>query len=410
MSVPRKPLILLGNINSYFSAKVRAYLYWKGLHFEEVHPDGEMYRHYIMQIVGVAQIPVLVDQERGENVFDTSLIIDYCEKWYPNTGRDFPLHPKGEIQTFFGFLLETFADEWMKLPAMHYRWSFPEQRPFLIRDWMMLLDPTGTEISPIVSKSMSSLNGVLPMLGVTPSTFTAIEVTYERLLSAMSDHFLKYDFIFGSKPTLADYSFAGPMHAHLFRDPVPGKLMKINHPRVAQWIERLVGHSKQRRGEHKWTSKNGKLEQIVSPVQSDDDFIGDSIPSNLTEIMKIFFEEFVPNLVDIQKKLDLFISSKKKIADGSSAIPRLIGRTTITVNGATGPCAVMPFSLWKLQRASTFLNGAGVSKDKVVNYYESKFSTGKDLTTVLKQTPKLYLYRGTKLFLREQPSLLTPKL
>ena len=30
----------------------------------------------------------------------------------------------------------------------------------------------------------------------------------------------------------------GPFYAHLYRDPVPGKILKMRAPRVVEWIER----------------------------------------------------------------------------------------------------------------------------------------------------------------------------
>eukprot|EP01060_Flectonema_neradi_P040585 TRINITY_DN9312_c1_g1_i1.p1 TRINITY_DN9312_c1_g1~~TRINITY_DN9312_c1_g1_i1.p1 ORF type:complete len:446 (+),score=82.74 TRINITY_DN9312_c1_g1_i1:113-1339(+) len=408
MSTPTTPLLLIGNINSYFSAKVRSYLNWRGLNFEEVHPDNDMYRNYIMKVVGVAQIPVLVDQERGENVFDTSLIIDYCEKHYAGKRS---VHPDGKKQMYLGFLLEAFADEWMKLPAMHYRWSFPEQLPFLINDWMALLTPTASEPSDVIKKSMSGLKGVLPVIGVTPSTIPSIEKTYLSLLSSLSDHFTKHDFLFGSMPTLADFSFAGPMYAHLYRDPIPGKIMKTDYPRVAQWLERLMLHSKPRRGPVNWIVKEGKLQKATTSIQSDDEFANDGIPDSLRKIAGFFFDEFVPILSDVHQKLQEFVSRNKKVQAGTSPIPRMIGKSKIVVGGVSGSCGVMPFSLWKLQRADAYLKSIDQSeKQDVLHYYESEFQTGKDLTRILQTTPKLYLYKGTKLYLKEQPTLNTPKL
>jgi hypothetical protein len=46
----------------------------------------------------------------------------------------------------------------------------------------------------------------------------------------------------GGRPTLADFAMMGPLYAHLFRDPVPGKLVRTRAPLVGSWIERVMGH------------------------------------------------------------------------------------------------------------------------------------------------------------------------
>lgn len=51
--------LLYGSELSYFTGKVRAYLRWAGLPFEEVLSDAEVYRQVIMPGVGAAVIPVV---------------------------------------------------------------------------------------------------------------------------------------------------------------------------------------------------------------------------------------------------------------------------------------------------------------------------------------------------------------
>eukprot|EP00959_Pyramimonas_sp_CCMP1952_P409564 8583323-Pyramimonas_sp.AAC.2 len=39
-----------------------------------------------------------------------------------------------------------------------------------------------------------------------------------------------------SRPSLGDVALMGPFYAHLYRDPVPGHLMKTRAPLVARWV------------------------------------------------------------------------------------------------------------------------------------------------------------------------------
>ena len=67
----------------------------------------------------------------------------------------------------------------------------------------------------------------------------AIEQSYRRLLGELDAHFRDHDFLFGGRPSIGDFGLIGPMYAHLYRDPYPGKLMRETAPNVAAWVERM---------------------------------------------------------------------------------------------------------------------------------------------------------------------------
>lgn len=78
------------------------------------------------------------------------------------------------------------------------------------------------------------------MLGITDQTISAIENSYKAFLDEFSAHLEKHSFLFGARPSLADFSFYGPLYAHLYRDPASGEIMKSHAPRVAAWVVRLL--------------------------------------------------------------------------------------------------------------------------------------------------------------------------
>lgn len=64
---------------------------------------------------------------------------------YPMPGPLLPSCPKAAAASQ---LLELYGDEWLVLPAMHFRWSFPQQRQRLIYQfgrWGVMLLPVATE-------------------------------------------------------------------------------------------------------------------------------------------------------------------------------------------------------------------------------------------------------------------------
>ena len=112
---------LYGADISYFSAKVRAYLRWKGLPFEEVSASRAVYQQTIIPRIGFPVIPV-VETPEGVWLQDSTDIIDALEMHQPGP----PVQPHGAVQHLVARLLELMGDEWLLLPAMHYRWNYNE--------------------------------------------------------------------------------------------------------------------------------------------------------------------------------------------------------------------------------------------------------------------------------------------
>ncbi|AFT72695.1 Glutathione S-transferase [Alloalcanivorax dieselolei B5] len=68
-------ITLYGGEVSYFTGKVRAYLRWADLPFEEVIASADVYGQVILPSVGIPVIPVLRTQS-GEILQDTTVITE----------------------------------------------------------------------------------------------------------------------------------------------------------------------------------------------------------------------------------------------------------------------------------------------------------------------------------------------
>src|SRR4030095_5453844 len=106
---------------SYFSGKVRPALRQKGVAFVEHLPTPAAYREVILPRTGLAFIPIVVtpDDERWQ---DTSAMLHRLEARHPEPA----LYSATPVQRAIAYLVELYADEFLVLPAMHYRWSFPD--------------------------------------------------------------------------------------------------------------------------------------------------------------------------------------------------------------------------------------------------------------------------------------------
>lgn len=234
--------ILVGSHHSLYTGKVRAYLRWKGLAFEEVVADADTYKKVVVPRTSVAYIPVLVCPDQTTVLQDTHAIISHLECQHPGHSAA----PLTAPQRLMSMLLELYGDEWLVIPAMHYRWSYPEHRELLQYQFGKTTAPNQTySQQPVLGEKLATrFAGFLPSLGISDASAPVIEARFHWQLAVLQQHFQQCPWLLcSSDPTVADFGFIGPFYAHLYLDPVPGHLVKCQAPLVADWIERVDGIS-----------------------------------------------------------------------------------------------------------------------------------------------------------------------
>ncbi len=311
---------LLGAEVSYYTGKVRAYLRYKRIDFEETVASREVYQQIILPRTGIAMIPVLISDD-DIAVQDSTDIIDFLEARYPQP----PVYPEGPVQRLVALLLEIYGDEWLVIPAMHYRWSFTENRAFAIEEFGRLSVPDAEpeahrEIGEKVARPFA---GALPPLGVSGHTAPGIERSYLAFLKDFEKHLEEHPFLLGTRPSIGDFGLYGPLYAHLYRDPYSGRLMKKEAPSVAAWVERMR-----------------------DPGPDQGDFLAeDHLAETLQPILQRMFEEQGPVLADTMQRLAEWAREEHE------RLPRAIGMHDFSIGGERGQRAVFPYSIWMWQRA-----------------------------------------------------------
>ena len=165
MAVPSAdlpPFRFYGAERSYFTGKARPALRAKRIYFEEILPTPEAYRE-ILRRTGMIFIPVVVTPA-DETWQDTSDIIDALEARFPEPA----LVPATPVQRIVSYLFELYADEFMLLPAMHYRWSAPESERDARGAFAALSGDRET-----ANRFADQMAGSLPVLGVVEATIPA---------------------------------------------------------------------------------------------------------------------------------------------------------------------------------------------------------------------------------------------
>lgn len=317
---------------SLYSGKLRSYLRKKGLDFEEIRPSILTYKRFIRPRTGVGYIPVLQTPE-DEVVQDTTEIIGFLEECHPEPS----VYPQTPSQRLVALLLEVYGDEWLIIPAMHYRWNFPEEnQPFIHDEFGGLLFPWLPQfMRRILGRRIGKrFAGFVPALGITEDTRAAVETSWLALLADLERHFAEYSFLIGDRPCIGDFGLIGPLYAHLYRDPHPGRLMRQHAPNVCAWVERMMSS-----------------EPVSGDFLSDDE-----IPVTLMPILRRMATEQVPVLLDTVRRLAEWHAANPE----TERIPRNLGRHRFRIEGVEGERAVLPFSLWMWQRPLDYvraLNG-----------------------------------------------------
>ncbi|WP_086931264.1 glutathione S-transferase N-terminal domain-containing protein [Agarilytica rhodophyticola] len=320
---------LYGTEFSLYTGKARAYLRYKNIEFNEVFSSLKVYKNIIIPNTGVRFIPV-VKMPDGAYFQDTSAIIDTIEA--RETER--PVIPIGPKQKLVSYLFELFADEWLVIPAMHYRWNHDNSMQ-IYREFGQVAFPRMPHfVQNFVGRKLSKkFSGYLPMLGVNDQTRDAIEQWFEQeVLVQLDAHFAKHRYLLGDAATLGDFALMGPLSGHLLHDPAPKKMILGKAANVVRWDQELKAPPKP-----------------VGALPTNDE-----IPETLLPLLTGMFRDQWPVLINTVAAIAEFYnhqSSHQSAGDNNhKPIPRALGECDFTIAGVAGKRKMLSFHQWKVQR------------------------------------------------------------
>lgn len=312
---------------SYFSGKVRPALRQKGVAFVEQLPTPAAYREVILPRTGLGFIPIVVTPD-DETWQDTSEILDALEARHPEPA----LYPPTPVQRAVAYLLELYADEFLVLPAMHYRWSFPEGAQKARGDFAASNgDPAAA------ARFADRMGGSIRALGVVAESIAAIEAHTAELLDVLSAHFAEHATLLGSRMSLADCALMGPFYAHLYLDLVPGRLLRERAPRVCHWIERM---------NHPDPGAPGAF------------LAGDALAPTVRPLLELVGRDAVPLLLDTLRAVEQWADERPPAL---ALPPRAVGFHETALRYAKFQRYTSPYTLWMAQRALDAYAAAGTA-------------------------------------------------
>lgn len=178
------------------------------------------------------------EEEQGlKATVDSTPIIRRLEQEYKQRS----VIPTDPALAFIDYLIEDFADEWVTKYMFHYRW-FPQEDA----DNASTVIPLSFNVG--FSKQQLALFkdgfakrqiGRLSVVGSNEKTTPVIEASYRRFLEIMEAHLANQPFMFGNRPSAADFSLFGQLSQLIGLDPTSRAIAHEVSPRCVAWVQQL---------------------------------------------------------------------------------------------------------------------------------------------------------------------------
>ena len=223
---------LFGAESSPYSVKVRSFLRYKGVDFEWIGRSSQTEKDF-QALAKVPTVPLLISPNRPANQDSTSIIAtleaDFAE---PSAVPDDPACQA------LALLLEDYADEWLNKLMFFQRWSqAPDREVAGERTMEQLL---GEDVPRARKKTrdqiIKRMRDRLPMVGIERKNEKVLKASFERFFTLLNAHLENTLFVFGGRPSAADFALAGQVQ-QLLLDPTPGEWLRANAPFVVAWSE-----------------------------------------------------------------------------------------------------------------------------------------------------------------------------
>ncbi len=311
-----------GWLVSPYSAKTRSYFAYKGIEFDDRVPGLLRLGWTIRRAVGRAIMPT-VRLTDGTWLQDSSLILDHFEACSPKPS----ITPSGAVQRLASALIDLFADEWLPMAALHYRWSIPTNKRFALGEFAnsalpYLPRPLALRL---IRPTAAKMQSYLPLLGVTQETAPGVEETVRQTLRAADETLCQHRYLLGDRPCTADFSLFGPLWAHLYRDPGTTALFD-DYPALVRWMQRL---------------QSGSHPDIGAFLPDD------RVPASLMPLFDCILRDQLPWIRTLVRAIDTYCEGHA----GAARVPRSLGTAGFQIRGHRGERKLVTFVQWKAQRA-----------------------------------------------------------
>ena len=236
------------------------------------------------------------DEESGlEAVVDSTPIIRRLEQ--EALGRS--VIPADPALAFINYLIEDYADEWLTKAMFHYRWYYDDDIRLageVLPRWRALA-ATDADIEPVSKMVRERQIGRLYVVGSNDTTAPVIEASYRRFLDVLDSCIVGGPFLFGARPSSADFGLYGQLTQLAGFDPTPSRITEATAPRVLAWVQSVEDLSGMEPQEEDWIDR------------------GD-VPASLTALLAEAGRTYVPALLANAHAIDTGTEQVEAEIDG----------------------------------------------------------------------------------------------
>jgi len=182
-------------------------------------------------------IPVITTPA-GEMIWDSTAVLLHLDAHHP--GRT--ILPEDPVVRFLAFVLDDFSDEWLYRHAVGTRWLYEEN--VVSGSWDISREGSleiATDIESLRRLVTEAMTACLPRLGVTPHNIQAwVNESLVPWQATLASHVAAHGYLFGNRPSLADFALFGGNAAHFINDPWCRRLTERVAPPIIPYTQRMM--------------------------------------------------------------------------------------------------------------------------------------------------------------------------
>ncbi|MEM7542869.1 MAG: glutathione S-transferase family protein [Pseudomonadota bacterium] len=250
---------IIGIESSPYAVKVRAVMRYRRLPYiwESRMPQFfEETKNVKPLIMPVVQFP------NGDYRTDSTPIVLELETAHPGDRSILPSHPG---LAFLCLLIEDLADEWLTKSLFYRRFSDDENAQYGA-GWVMddaHPQAAAEELTALINDFISRQRGRMPIVGCMKENEGALFDTHYRVLQALESFASTNQFLFGTRPSLADFALYGQLST-LNTDPAGLAIVRREAPRTERWVKKLDDASGIEGEWHEIGNLPGAVEELLS--------------------------------------------------------------------------------------------------------------------------------------------------
>jgi glutathione S-transferase len=227
---------LLGGPGSPYSLKMRAVLRYRRLPHHWIVPRGYIGVEGELARAGKKIIPVL-QYPQGDYWADSTPLVYDLEQRHPGVRA---VVPGDAAAAFLAHLIEDMADEMLVIAMFDLRWGSAADQAFCARRQMSgWLSPIpSAEFEALIERFTARQTATRAQWVQSDGAHLTLMELYHGVLQAIERMLDQRAYLFGSRPSLADFGLYGQL-SQCAIDPSASAILRASAPRTFQWTQSL---------------------------------------------------------------------------------------------------------------------------------------------------------------------------